>query len=102
MGLNWNDRQKIIEDIKYEILNLEEYKEYREHDKQKQFIDEVSNPVINITKDLFFHNLHEYSKNLEEEFQIREMDIVKKEIKRELHLFIKRKKWIKKDRIKKS
>ena len=52
-----------------------------------------------MTKDLFFYNLHEYSKNLEEEFQIREKDIVKKEIKKELLLFIKRKKWIKKDRI---
>ena len=100
MGLNWNERQKIIEDIQYEILNLEEYEGYRGNDKQKEFIDEVSNPVISITKDLFFYNLHEYSKNLEEEFQIREIDIVKKEIKKELLLFIKRKKWINKDRIK--
>lgn len=101
MGLKWNDRQEIIENIKYEILNLEEYEQYRENDKQNKFIDEVPNPVISITEDLFFHNLHEYSKNLEEEFQIREIDIVKKEIKRELLLFIKRKKWIKKDRVKK-
>jgi len=99
MGLTWNDRQRIIEDIQDEILNLEEYEEYRENDKQKEFMDEVSNPVISMTKDLFFYNLHEYSKNLEEEFQIREKDIVKKEIKKELLLFIKRKKWIKKDRI---
>lgn len=101
MGLNCNDRQEIIESIEYEILNLEEYEEYRTNDKQKGFIDEVSNPIINMKKDLFFYNLHEYSKNLEEEFQIREMDVAKKEIKRELLLFMKRKKWIKKDRTKK-
>lgn len=100
MGLNWNDRQKIIENIQYEILNLEEYEGYRGNDKQKEFIDEVSNPVISITKDLFFYNLHEYSKNIEEEFQIREIDIEKKEIKKELLLFIKQKKWINKERIK--
>jgi len=101
MGLNWNDRQKIIENVQYEILNLEEYEGYRGNNKEKKFIDEVPNPVISITKELFFYNLHEYSKNLEEEFQIREMDIIKEEIKRELLLFIKRKKWINKDRIKK-
>jgi len=101
MGLNWADRQKIIENIQYEILNLEKYEEYRGNNKQKKFIDEVSNPVISITKDLFFRNLHTYSKNLEEEFQIREIDVIKEEIKRELLLFIKRKKWINKERIKK-
>ena len=47
MGLNCNDRQEIIESIEYEILNLEEYEEYRTNDKQKGFIDEVSNPIIN-------------------------------------------------------
>ena len=101
MILNWNDRQKIIENVHYEILNLEEYKEYRENDKQSKFINEVPNPVINITKDLFFYNLHAYSKNLEEEYKDQEKDTVKIEIKRELILFIKRKKWINKSRIKK-
>lgn len=101
MGLNWNDRQKIIENVQYEILNLEEYEGYRGNKKEKKFIDEVPNPVISITKELFFYNLHEYSKNLEEEFQIREIDVIKEEIKRELLLFIKRKKWINKERIKK-
>lgn len=101
MGLNWTDRQKIIENIQYEILNLEKYEEYRGNNKEKKFIDEASNPVISITKDLFFYNLHAYSKNLEEEFQIQEIDVIKEEIKRELLLFIKRKKWINKDRIKK-
>ena len=101
MGLNWEDRQEIIQSIEYEIVNLEEYEEYRKNDKEEGFIDEVSNPIINMTRKLFFYNLHEYSKNLEEEFQIREVDVVKKEIKRELLSFIKRKKWIKIDRIKK-
>ncbi|OQY41090.1 MAG: hypothetical protein B6227_06120 [Fusobacteriia bacterium 4572_74] len=102
MKLTWNDRQKIIENIQYEILNLEEYEEYRGNNKQKKFIDEVSNPVISITKDLFFYNLHKYSKNLEEEFQIQGIDIVKKEVKRELLSFIKRKKWINKARRKRN
>jgi hypothetical protein len=101
MGLSWIDRQEIIQSIEYEIVNLEEYEEYRKNDKEKGFIDEVSNPIINMTRNLFFYNLHEYSKNLEEEFQIREVEVVKKEIKKELLLFIKRKKWIKIDRIKK-
>ena len=62
MGLTWDDRQGIIEDIQHEILNLEEYEEYRENDKQKEFMDEVSNPVISMTKDLFFYNLLKFVK----------------------------------------